>query len=408
MQSNFVLPLRIAAALAIIASWSPVLAQKNYGPGVSDTEIKIGNIMPYSGPASAYGTIGKTEAAYFKMINEQGGINGRKINFISYDDTYSPPKTVEQARRLVESDEVLLLFQPLGTATNIAIEKYLNAKKVPHLFVATGATRWGDPKTFPWTMGWQPNYQSEGRVYAKYILQHLPSAKIAMLWQNDDAGKDAFKGLRDGLGDKASMIVADKSYEVTDPTLDSQIVTLRASGADVLFAWTAPKASAQTIRKVGELGWKPTFFLSSTSTSVSSVMKAAGVEHSQGIISAAYLKDPTDETWNNDPEAKEWRAFMDKYVPDGDKTNFFNVYGYAAAQTLAQVLTQCGDDLSRENVMKQAANLKNFAPKMMLPGIRIDTSPTDFRPIEQLQLMRFEGQTWKLFGDVIPGEVGSE
>ncbi|MBX9647042.1 MAG: ABC transporter substrate-binding protein [Xanthobacteraceae bacterium] len=409
MQSSLVLRLSVAVTATIIATLLPALAQKNNDPGVSDVEIKIGNIMPYSGPGSAYGVIGKAEAAYFKMINDHGGINGRKISFISYDDAYSPPKTVEQARKLVESDEVLLVFQPLGTAPNVAIQKYLNGKKVPQLFVASGATRWGDPKNFPWTMGWQPNYQSEGRIYAKYILQHNPSAKIAMLWQNDDAGKDAFKGFRDGLGDRASsMIVADKSYELTDPTLDSQIVALRASGADVLFFWTAPKASAQAIKKVGELGWNPTIFLSSTATSVSTVMKAAGFQHSQGIISTAYLKDPTDATWKDDPETEEWRAFMDRYFPEGDKTNSNLVYGYAAAQTLAQVLKQCGDDLSRENVMYQAANLKNFAPKMVLPGIKIDTSPTDFRPIEQLQLMRFEGESWKLFGDVLRGEVGSE
>ncbi|WP_426434765.1 ABC transporter substrate-binding protein [Bradyrhizobium genosp. P] len=396
------------AVLAAAGALSPALAQKNYGPGVSDTEIKIGNIMPYSGPASAFGVIGKTEAAYFKMINDQGGINGRKINFISYDDGFSPPKSVEQARKLVEGDEVFLVFQPLGTAPNVAIQKYLNAKKVPHLFIASGATRFGDPQSFPWTMGWQPNYQSEGRIYARYILDHFPNGKIAVLWQNDDAGKDALKGMRDGLGDKASMIIADKSYELTDPTLDSQIVALRASGADILFTWAAPKGAAQIIKKVAEIGWKPTFILTSTATSVASVMRAAGVENSQGVISVAYLKDPTDPAWNDDPQTKEWRAFMDKYLPDGDQTNGNHVYGYVAAETLAQALKQCGDDLTRENVMKQAANLKNFAPKMILPGIKINTSPTDFRPIEQEQLMRFEGDRWKLFGDIITGEVGGE
>jgi ABC-type branched-subunit amino acid transport system substrate-binding protein len=399
------------AVVAAIVALSPAHAhaQKNYSLGVSDTEIKIGNIMPYSGPASAFGVIGKTEAAYFTMINDQGGINGRKINFISYDDGFSPPKSVEQARKLVEGDEVFVVFQPLGTAPNVAIQKYLNAKKVPHLFIASGATRFGDPKNFPWTMGWQPNYQSEGRIYARYILDHFPNGKIAVLWQNDDAGKDALKGMRDGLGDRASsMIVADKSYELTDPTLDSQIVALRASGADILFAWAAPKGAAQTIKKVAEIGWKPTVFLTSTATSVASVMRAAGVENSQGVISVAYLKDPTDPSWNDDPETKEWRAFMDKYIPDGDQANGNHVYGYVAAETLAQALKQCGDDLTRENVMKQAANLKNFAPKMILPGIKINTSPADFRPIEQEQLMRFEGDRWKLFGDIITGEVGSE
>ena len=408
MKNKKLVLLAAATALTLLSSQG-AYAQKKYDTGVTDTEIKIGNVEAYSGPASAYGIIGKTEEAYFKMINDQGGINGRKINWISYDDGYSPPKSVEQARKLVEGDEVLLVFQPLGTAPNVAIQKYLNGKKVPHLFIASGATRFGDPKDFPWTMGWQPNYQSEGRIYAKYILDKFPNGKIAVLWQNDDAGKDALKGLRDGLGDKAgSMIVADKSYELTDPTLDSQIVALRASGADILFTWAAPKGAAQTIKKVAELGWKPTFFLTSTATSVASVMRAAGIEHSQGIISVAYLKDPTDTIWNDDAETKEWRAFMDKYMPDGDKTNGNHVYGYAAAQTLAQVLKQCGDDLTRENVMKQAASLKDFAPKMILPGIKINTGANDFRPIEQSQLMRFEGESWKLFGNIITGEVGSE
>ena len=397
------------AVAATIGALSPALVQKNYGPGVSDTEIKIGNIMPYSGPASAYGAIGRTEAAYFKMINDQGGINGRKLNLIQYDDAYSPPKAVEQVRKLVEGDEVLFTFQIIGTPSNAAVQKYLNARKVPQLLASTGASRFSDPQNAPWTIAFNPNYQSEGRIYAKYILDKFPNGKIAVLWQNDDAGKDALKGLRDGLGDKAgSMIVADKSYELTDPTLDSQIVALRASGADILFTWAAPKGAAQTIKKVAELGWKPTFFLTSTATSVASVMRAAGIEHSQGIISVSYLKDPTDTIWANDAETKEWRSFMDKYMPDGDKTNGNHVYGYAAAQTLAQVLKQCGDDLTRENVMKQAASLKDFAPKMILPGIRINTSATDFRPIEQSQLMRFEGESWTLFGNVITGEVGSE
>ena len=397
------------AAAAMIGALSPALAQKNYGPGVSDTEIKIGNIMPYSGPASAYGAIGRTEAAYFKMINDQGGINGRKVDFISYDDGFSPPKSVEQARKLVEGDEVLLVFQPLGTAPNVAIQKYLNAKKVPHLFIASGATRFGEPKNFPWTMGWQPNYQSEGRIYAKYILDKFPNGKIAVLWQNDDAGKDALKGLRDGLGDKASsMIVADKSYEVSDPSIDSQIVALHDSGADIFFSWAAPKGSAQAIRKVGELGWKPKFFLANTATSVASVLKPAGLDYSKGIISTAYLKDPTDPTWDKDPAVQSWRAFMDKYYPDGDKANANNLYGYVQAEAMVQVLKQCGDILTRENVMKQAANLKNFHSDLMLPGIMVNTSPDDYFPIEQMQLMRFNGEAWELFGDVITGEVGHE
>ena len=393
-----------AAAAAMTATAAN--AEKKYDPGASDAEIKIGNTMPYSGPASSYGVIGKTEAAYFNKVNAEGGINGRKINFISYDDAYSPPKAIEQARKLVEGDEVLFLFQPLGTPSNSAIQKYMNAKKVPQLFVATGATKWGDPKNFPWTMGWQPNYQSEGRIYAKYILDHFPSSKIAVFWQNDDAGRDQVKGLRDGLGDKANMIIADKSYEVSDPSIDSQIVALHDSGADIFFSWAAPKGSAQAIRKVGELGWKPKFFLANVSTSVAGVLKPAGIEFAKDIISTAYLKDPTDPAWKDDPGVKTWREFMDKYYPDGDKTNNNNVYGYAAAQTMVQVLKQCGDELTRENVMKQAASLKNFSSDVMLPGIKVNTGPNDFFPIEQMQLMRFDGEAWRLFGDVITGEVG--
>jgi len=393
----------VAAVVATSAS-----AQKKYDPGASDTEIKIGNTIPYSGPASAYGIIGKVEAAYFKMINEQGGINGRKINFITYDDAYSPPKAIEQARKLVESDEVLLIFQPLGTPSNSATQKYMNSKKVPQLFVATGATKWGDPKNFPWTMGWQPNYQSEGRIYAKYVLDHLPNAKIAVFWQNDDAGRDQVKGLRDGLGAKANMIIADKSYEVSDPSIDSQIVALHDSGADTFFTWAAPKGAAQAIRKVGELGWKPTFFLANVSTSVAGVLKPAGLENAKDIISTAYLKDPTDPTWKDDPGVKAWQAFMDKYYPEGDKLNSNNIYGYAVAQTMVQVLKQCGDNLTRENVMKQAASLKDFSSEVLLPGIKVNTGPDDFFPIEQMQLMKFNGQAWELFGDVIKGEVGHQ
>ena len=393
-------------ATAIFLSPSAADAQKKYDPGATDTEIKIGNIMPYSGPASAYGVIGRAEAAYFDKINAEGGINGRKIKFISYDDSFSPPKAVEQARKLVESDEVLLIFQSLGTQSNSAIQKYMNAKKVPQLFVATGATKWGDPQNFPWTMGWQPNYQSEGRIYAKYILKNYPNSKIAALWQDDDAAKDQMKRVRDGLGDKAGMIVADASYEVADPTIDSQIVSLKNSGADIFMTWAAPKGAAQAIRKVAELGWKPVYFLGNVSTSVATVLKPAGLENAKGIISTAYLKDPTDPTWKDDAGIKVWRAFMDKYFPDGDKTNNNNVYGYATAQTMVQVLKQCGDDLTRENVMKQAANLKDFSSDVLLPGIKINTSANDFFPIEQMQLMRFDGEAWRLFDNVIDGEVG--
>jgi ABC-type branched-subunit amino acid transport system substrate-binding protein len=396
----------IAASTAVAAGAAQ--AEPKYDPGASGTEVKVGNIMPYSGPASSYAVIGKTEAAYFDKINAEGGINGRKIRFISYDDAYSPPKAIEQARKLVEDDEVLLIFQPLGTPSNSAIQKYMNAKKVPQLFVASGATKWGDPKNFPWTMGWQPNYQSEGRIYAKYILEHFPDAKIAVFWQNDDAGKDQVKGLRDGLGDKAGMIIAEKSYEVSDPSIDSQIVSLRDSGADTFFSWAAPKGSAQAIRKVGELGWKPRFFLANVSASVAGVLKPAGLQYAKDIISSHYLKDPTDPSWKDDPGIKTWRAFMDKYYPSGDQVDLNAVYGYAAAQTMVQVLTQCGDDLTRENVMRQAANLKNFSSEVMLPGIKINTSPDDFFPIEQMQLMQFDGQAWHLFGDVLTGEVGHQ
>src|SRR6195952_3420785 len=404
VRSKNLLALTAFAVAAMVATAAS--AQKKYDAGASDTEIKIGNIMPYSAPESSYGVIGKSEAAFFKMVNDKGGINGRKIDFISYDDAYSPPKAIKQARKLVESDEVLLIFQALGTPSNSAIMKYMNAKKVPQLFVASGGTKFGDPKNFPWTMGFQPNYQSEGRIYAKYIRDNFPNSKIAVLWQNDDAGKDQFKGLKDGLGDKVNMIIADKSYEVSDPSIDSQIVALHDSGADIFFSWAAPKGSAQAIRKVGELGWKPKFFLANTATSVAAVLKPAGLQYAKDIISTSYLKDPTDPTWQDDAGVRKWQAFMDKYYPDGDKSNANNVYGYVLAQNMVQVLKQCGDDLTRENVMRQAANIKNFSTEMMLPGIKANTGPDDFFPIEQMQLMKFDGEAWRLFGDVIDGEVG--
>lgn len=399
----------LAAVVALMLAAAPTsAAEKKYGPGASDTEIKLGNTQAYSGPASAYGTISKTIDAYFKKLNAEGGINGRKINFISYDDGYSPPKTVEQTRKLVESDEVLAVFQGLGTPSNSAVHKYMNAKKVPQLFVATGATKWGDPEKYPWTMGWQPNYQSEGRIYAKYLLEHKPDAKIGILFQNDDYGKDYVKGLKDGLGDKAkSMIVAEASYETTDPTVDSQIVNLKASGANVFFNVTTPKFAAQAIKKAGEIGWDALHLLNNVSNSPGAVLKPAGLEHAQGIISAFYHKDPTDPQWKDDPAWKEWSDFMDKHYPDGDKTSTFTVFGYLAAQTMEQVLRQCGDDLTRENVMKQAANLKDLELGMMLPGIHLNTSPDDYFPIEQMRLARFNGTQWELFGDVISGEVGS-
>ena len=396
-----------AALIVLATASSAAFAQKKYDTGATDTEIKIGNIMPYSGPASAYGVIGKTEAAYFKMINDQGGINGRKINFISYDDAYSPPKTVEQARKLVESDEVLFIFNSLGTPPNSAIHKYMNAKKVPQLFVATGATKWNDPKDFPWTMGWQPNYQSETRIYAKYIMQHMPKAKIAVLYQNDDYGKDYLKGLLDGLGAKAkTMIVAQDSYELSEPTIDSHIVKLKSSGADVCINITTPKFAAQAIKKIAEIGWKPTHFLNNVSASIGSVIKPAGYENSQDIISATYLMDAADPQWKNNAGMKAFDDFLAKHFPEGNRLDGGVMVGYNVAQTMVQVLKQCGDNLTRANVMKQAASLKNFTPTNVLPGVKINTSATDFAPIEQLQLMRFKGQQWVLFGDIISGEVG--
>jgi len=391
----------VLAGLAVV----PAAAQKKYDPGASDSEIKIGNTTPYSGPASAYGVIGKAEAAYFNKINAEGGINGRKINFISYDDAYSPPKTVEQVRKLVESDEVLLVFNPLGTPSNTAIQKYLNAKKVPQVFVATGATKWNDPKNFPWTIGFQPSYQSESRVYAKYLLDNQPNGKIAILFQNDDYGKDYVKGLKDGLAGRM-QIIAELPYEASDPTIDSQMISLKASGADVFFNVTTPKFAAQAIKKAAEVGWKPVHLLNNVSASVGGVLKPAGLDNAKDLLTAAYFKEPTDPRWKEDPGFKEWVAFMEKYYPDGDRTRGENVYAHLVGQTLVQVLKQCGDDLTRENVMKQAANLKNFQLGMLLAGIAVDTSPTDFAPIEQMQMGRFDGETWQLFGPVISGKLG--
>jgi ABC-type branched-subunit amino acid transport system substrate-binding protein len=397
-----------SAALAFLAtSTSGALAQKKYDTGATDTEIKIGNIMPYSGPASAYGVIGKTEQAYFNKINAAGGVNGRKINFVSYDDGYSPPKTVEQARKLVESDEVLFIFNSLGTPPNSAIHKYMNSKKVPQLFVATGATKWNDPQNFPWTMGWQPNYQSESRIYAKYLLKEKPDAKIAVLYQNDDYGKDYLKGLKDGLGAKAAtMIIAEESYETTEPSVDNHIVKLKATGADVFVDITTPKFAAQAIKKIAEIEWKPLHILNNVAASVGSVIKPAGFENSQGIVSAAYLKDVSDPQWDNDAGMKEFLDFLAKDFPEGNKLDGSVIVGYAVAQTMVQVLKQCGDDLTRENIMKQAANLKNFRSEVLLPGVMINTGPADFAPISQLQLMRFKGEKWELFGDVVSGDVG--
>ena len=397
----------LTALILLAASGSSALAQKKYDPGVTDTEIKIGNIMPYSGPASAYGVIGRTETAYFRKINAEGGINGRKINFISYDDAYSPPKAVEQARKLVESDEVLLIFDPLGTPSNAAIQKYMNAKKVPQLFVSTGATKWNDPQNFPWTMGWAPNYQSEARIYARYILRERPNARIGVLYQNDDYGKDYLKGLKDGLGDKAaSMIVAEDAYEVAETTIDSHVVKMKSLNADVFVDIATPKFAAQAIRKMGEIGWRPLHILNSVATSIGAVIKPAGLENAQGIISVAYLMDPLDPTWKDDPGMKTFDEFLDNYFPDGNRADALLVTGYNMAQTLVQVLKQCGDNLTRENVMKEAANLRGFRTTNLLPGITINTSPIDFAPIKQVQLRRLKGETWELFGPMLSSEIG--
>jgi branched-chain amino acid transport system substrate-binding protein len=389
----------VCAAMALLGG---VAVGADYGPGVTDTEIKIGNTNPYSGPASAYGTIGRSIAAYFAKINDEGGINGRKIDFISLDDGYSPPRTVEQIRKLVEQDQVLLIFQSLGTPTNTAVHQYLNAKKVPQLFVATGATKWGQPEKFPWTMGWQPNYQSEAKIYAKYILDNKPDGKIGILYQNDDYGKDYLTGFKAGLGDLADkMIVAEQSYEVTDPTVDSQIISLKNSGADIFFNITTPKFAAQAIRKAADIGWQPLHFLNNVSNSVGSVLTPAGLDKSKGLITSLYQKDPTDPQWQDSPEYLDWVAWMDKYSAGADKTDVNNVYGYNAAMTLVQVLKQAGDELTRANVMHEAANLKNLELPMLLPGIVINTSPTDFYPIQSMQLAKFDGEKWVLFGDVI-------
>jgi ABC-type branched-subunit amino acid transport system substrate-binding protein len=390
------------AALVAAALSLPALAQKKYDPGASDTEIKIGNTNPYSGPASAYGTIGKTIGAYFRMVNEAGGINGRKVNFLSYDDSYSPPKTVEMVRKLVEQDQVLFVFQTLGTPSNTAIHKYMNMKKVPQLHVATGATKWNDPKNNKWTMGWQPNYQDEGAIYARHILETKPNAKVAILYQNDDYGKDYLKGFKDGLGAKnAKMIVAEASYEVSEPTVDSQIVQLKASGADVFFNVATPKFAAQAIRKVYDLGWKPVHYVNNVGASIGSVLKPAGFDKAVGVITTSYLKDVSDKEWKDDASVKKFEAFMKKYYPDGNLVDSSNMYGYTVARTLEQVLKQCGDNLTRENIMKQAASMKNFTLDTFLPGITISTGPNDYAPIQAVQLQRFNGQAYERFGKVM-------
>ena len=398
----------VAAASALVAlSTQGALAQKKYDTGASDSEIKIGNVEAYSGPASAYGIIGKTEDAYFKMINDAGGINGRKIEFISYDDGYSPPKTVEQIRKLIESDEVFLVFNALGTPTQTAVQKYQNTKKVPQLFVATGASKWNDPKDFPWTMGFQPSYRVEARIFAKYILKSKPDAKVAVFYQNDDFGKDYVAGLKEVFGDKtSSILIAEESYETTEPSIDSHIVKLKGTGADVLVNISTPKFAAQAIKKMAELEWKPIHLMTDVSISIGAVMKPAGLEASEGVLSAGYLKDASDPQWKDDEGMKKFMAFIDQYMPGSDISDTNLVYGYAAAQTMVQVLKQSGDNLTRENVMKQAASLKDFAPDTLIPGIKVNTSAADFAPIDQLKMMQFKGGKWDLFGDIISAEAG--
>jgi len=393
-------------ALALCVSFAaPSLAQKQYDTGASDTEIKIGQTIPLSGPASAYGSIGKVQAAYIRMINEKGGINGRKINLIQYDDGYNPPKTVEQVRKLVESDEVLTTFQIIGTPPNAAVQKYLNEKKVPQLLASTGATRFTDPKHFPWTIAYNPNYQSEGHIYAQYILANHPNAKIAILYQNDDLGKDYVKGLKDALGAKASMIIAEASYELSDPTVDSQMVTLKSSGADLFYNITTPKFGAQAIRKAAELGWKPVQILDINASPVSQTLVPAGLENAKGIISVNYGKDPLDPQWAKDEGMMRYKAFMASYAPGEDANSGIATYGYGTAQLLVQILTQCGDDLTRENIMKQATNVKGYTADLALPGMTTSTTPDDWRINKQFQMMRFDGQRWVMFGPILTDEV---
>ena len=389
---------------AIVSASGVTLAQKKYDSGASDTEIKIGHCCPYSGPASAYGVIGKLHQAFWKAVNEAGGINGRKVNFVTLDDGYSPPKTVEVVRQLVEQEKVLLLYQTLGTPTNTAIHKYVNQKKIPHLYIATGASKWGDPKHFPWTMGFQPDYHTEGAIYAKHVLATVKDAKIGVLMQNDDYGKDYFEGFKEGLGKEANRIVKHVTYEVTDPTVDSQVIQLKDAGASVFFNISTPKFAAQAIRKAADIGWKPVQYLNNVSASVAAVIKPAGYEASQGILTAAYLKDPTDKQWDDAPDMKAWRAWMDKNMPGANKADGSYIFAYAVSTLMLETLKRCGDTLTRENVMKQAAGFKKLELPNVLPGITINTSPTDYYPIQAVQLARFKGESWELFGDVMHAE----
>jgi branched-chain amino acid transport system substrate-binding protein len=401
-MKNGITRLIATTALAVALSASSALAQKKYDTGATDTEIKIGQTVPFSGPASAYAGIGKTQAAYLKMINDQGGINGRKLNLIQYDDAYSPPKAVEQVRKLVEGDEVLFTFQIIGTPSNAAVQKYLNGRKVPQLLASTGASRFSDPQNAPWTIAFNPNYQSEGRIYAKYILKNYPNARIGIFYQNDDLGRDYITGLKAGLGNKAAaMIVGEVSYELTDPTIDSQIVKLKSLGADLLYDASTPKFAAQAIKKVADLAWKPVHILDINASPVSATLKPAGLDISRDIVSTNYGKDPADPQWKDDAGLKAYFAFMDQYYPEGDKLNTVNTYGYSTAELLVQILRQCGDDLTRENLMRQATSLKNFVPSLALPGMSITTGPNDYRINKQMQMMKFNGERWELFGPII-------
>nr|WP_145549596.1 ABC transporter substrate-binding protein [Variovorax boronicumulans] len=393
--------LRWVAAAAALAAGPSFAQKKNYGPGVSDTEIVIGQTQAYSGPLSAFGTLGKVEEAWFRKVNDEGGVNGRKIRLISLDDAYSPPKTLELTRKLIEQDNVLAIFSTMGTPTNTSIHRYLNSKKVPHLLISSGASKWNDPKNFPWSLGFNPNFHTEGKTYAQLILKSKPDAKIGLLYPNDDFGKDYTNGFKEGLGDKQKMIVSEQTYTSTDPTVDSQLVALKASGADVFFNVGTPKFAAQAIRKAGELGWKPMQFLNNASSSIGATLVPAGVENAVGIVTVQYLKDATNKRWAEDPGIAEFKTFMQKYYPQGDLKDFVNTMGVAHAQTMVQILKQCGDDLSRENVMRQATNLKDLQLSVMIPGVKINTGPDDHAPIESVQMVRFDGAEWVPFGDIM-------
>ena len=389
----------LSASLIAVVLLAPMAASAQQGTGAA--EIRIGNLMPYSGALAAFATIGRAEAAFFEMINERGGVNGRKIKFISVDDSANPKEAAERTRELVEQEKVLLMFGSFGTSDNLATRQYLNERKIPQLFIASGGEEWAHPRKFPWTMGWQPAFRAEGRIFANYIQAAYANRKIAVLWQNDQFGRDLFRGLREGLGDTASLIVADSAFDVSDNSIDGQLEILKDSGADILVFNGAPSVAARAIRRASELDWHPVILLNNASASIASALRPAGLQNAVGVISTAFLKDAGDSMWKEDRAIKAWSAFMDKYYPDGDKDDGYALYGYAAAETLVQVLTQCGDDLSRENIMKQAASLKDYRSSLLLPDIAINTGPADFRPIEQMRLVQFDGNAWQPIGDVI-------